>query len=98
MPPRDLPTSSGLNANSALIGSCSAIILAVLGWVGMKTASGAEAMARVDATLPFVRENITELKAQLVNMITRSEYEARTATLERRINALEKQNDNSNHK
>lgn len=87
MPPRD--TQTALNANSAILGVSSAIILGVLSWVGIKTADNANSMARIEATLPYVNQALTDLKSQLATFITRSEFDARVNALERRIATLE---------
>lgn len=81
-----------LNLNSLL----SAVVLAVVGWVGMKTASNADTLIKIETSQPYLTQTVSELKSQLASLVTRAEFDSRLAeakqervSLESRIHTLE---------
>lgn len=74
---RDKEKSSQLNFNTLL----GAIALAVIFWVGSKTQSTSEVVAKIETTLPYMTQSVTDLKAQIAQLVTRSEVESRFSEL-----------------
>lgn len=66
-----------LNLNSLL----SVIVLGVVGWVGMKTSSNADALIELRTSQPFLNQQVGELKQQLATLVTRSELDSRITQL-----------------
>lgn len=86
------PQGPFLNLNSLL----SALVLAVVGWVGMKTASNADSLIKIETSQPYLTQTVSELKSQLATLVTRAEFDSRLAeakqervSLESRIHTLE---------
>lgn len=87
------PLKSGqLNFNSVI----GVIALAVIGWVGNKTAANNDALTKIETTLPYVTMSVTKLESQIAQLVTRAEIEnrfaemaAKNAVLDKRIMALE---------
>lgn len=70
--------SSQLNFNTLL----GAIALAVIFWVGNKTQTTSESVAKIETTLPYVTQSVGDLKAQISQLVTRAEMESRFADLQ----------------
>lgn len=75
--PRDKEGSKQLNFNTLL----GAIALAVIFWVGSKTQSTSESVAKIETTLPYVTASVLDLKSQIAQLVTRAEMESRFAEL-----------------
>jgi len=90
--PKPEKKSDQLNFNT-LIG---AIALAVIFWVGNKTQTTSESVAKIETTLPYVTGSVTELKTQIGQLVSRSEMEskfsevaAKQAVMDKRLMQLE---------
>lgn len=83
MPPREPDFTSKpekgsqLNLNSLL----GAIALAAIFWVGNKTQTTSESVAKIETTLPYVTQSVGDLKTQIGALVTRAEMESRFAEL-----------------
>lgn len=65
------------NANSAIIGVCTLIIVGVLGWVGNTTQATSSAVTRIDTQLPYITRSVDDLKTQVSGLVTRAELDSR---------------------
>lgn len=79
-----------LNANSAIIALSSFIILGAIGWVGNKTSENADTIARMETSVPYMTQAISDLKAQVATLVTRSELESRLNEMGMRITTVER--------
>jgi hypothetical protein len=80
------------NANSILSG----VILAVLLWMGNKTASNTDTLTMITTQLPYVNASVAKLETQIGQLVTRAELESRfsevaakNAVLDKRLLLLE---------
>lgn len=73
----DSMKSSQFNFNT-LIGL---IALGALTWMGNKVVSSADVITKIETTLPYVTQSVTDLKTQISQLVTRSEMESRFSEL-----------------
>lgn len=83
---------SQLNFNTLL----GAIALAVIFWVGNKTQSTSEIVAKIETSLPYVTQSVLKLEGQIAQLVTRAEMQgrfdeltAKAAVMDKRIMQLE---------
>lgn len=81
-----------LNLNSVL----TVIVIGALGWMGTKLSNGNDALTKMEVQLPFMTQNVADLKAQVGQLVTRAELESRFADfttkyglIDKRVMALE---------
>lgn len=75
-----------LNFNTLL----GAIALAVIFWVGNKTQSTSESVAKIETSLPYVSQSVSKLEGQISQLVTRSEMQGRFDELAARQGVLDK--------
>lgn len=94
--PRDRESKKGeqLNFNTVV----GLIAVAAIGWVGTKTAATSEAVTKIETTMPFVTQSVTEVKGSISQLVTRAEMESRfsdmaakNAVMDKRLMQLEYQ-------
>lgn len=73
--------SKGLNINSALVAIATAIILAVLTWVGVTVLSSHDQLTKIEASSLVTSNAIADLKTQIGTLITRAEFEAKMSEI-----------------
>lgn len=74
----------GLNFNT-LVGI---IALAAITWVGNKTTTTAETVTEIKTTMPYITQSVGDLKAQIGQLVTRSELDAKASDLNARMEIL----------
>ena len=79
------------NANSAIIGLSSLVIIGVMGWVGSTTQSTATSVTKIETQMPYMTETIKEMKSQMDGMVRRSELDSRLREADENNRALIKQ-------
>jgi len=71
---------TGSGKNSILIGICTALMLAVLGWggnwLGNKVVEGNDKLTKIETALPFIQQTVNRLENQINNLVTKPELEA----------------------
>lgn len=83
--PQSAAAMLSLNLNSIL----SVIVLGVVGWVGMKTATNADALIELRTSQPYLTQTIGDLKQQLATLVSRAELDSRIASMHAEQSALE---------
>jgi hypothetical protein len=57
------------------------IALATLGWLATKTAANNDSLTKIETTLPYMTQSVTDLKSQIAQLVTRAEVESRFSEL-----------------
>lgn len=67
--------SKGFNLNSIIVSIGTAIILAVLLWIGKTSSDNNDKLNRIETSMPFMREAISDLRNQMANLVSKAELE-----------------------
>lgn len=72
---------NGVNVNSFIMTVGTAIIMATLGWVGLKVVDSNDRLTALGASMPFLQQTVAELKVQITTLVTRPELESKISEI-----------------
>ncbi len=75
------PNSSGFNVNSIVTAIATAMILGVVGWFGSKSVDNNDKLTRMEISLPYLVQSISDLKVQINGLVTRAELDVKVNEL-----------------